>query len=232
MASKRGPRGWKKRIMSALLNVISLGRVCASVIEADDELHGRLTGEAVLRREIAQLQGELRVKDARMSRVPPRRRPHYIAIERMAILELRAARGWSVEETAKRFHVSEATIVSWERRCDDDGPVTLLQLREPVNKFSDLVRAGVRRLKTICPRLGKDKIAEMFCRAGVEISASTVRRIVKERGPATPLPAIEPAQELVRAKRPNDVWLIDLPPRVVPTAMLARAANRVPAGGV
>ena len=63
MASKRGPRGWKKRIKSALLNVISLGRVCASVIEAEDELQGKPTCEAALRRDVEFLQAELRIKD-------------------------------------------------------------------------------------------------------------------------------------------------------------------------
>ena len=115
--------------------------------------------------------------------------------------------------TQSRSSKSSRRIVSWasdNRPSISRGPRALLQLREPVNKFPDLVRAGVRRLKLLCARLGKDKIAEMFCRAGVEISASTVSRIVKERGPATPPPAIEPALELVRAKRPNDAWLIDL----------------------
>ncbi len=39
--------------------------------------------------EIVLLQEELRIKDARMERVPPHRRPHYVPLERMAILELR-----------------------------------------------------------------------------------------------------------------------------------------------
>ena len=38
------------------------------------------------------LTAEIHIKDARMKRVDPRKRPHYVPTERMAILELRAAR--------------------------------------------------------------------------------------------------------------------------------------------
>ena len=63
-----------------------------------------------LEHELALQQEELRIKNARMTRVPPHRRPHYTPLERMAILELRAARGWSLSQTARRFLVTPATI--------------------------------------------------------------------------------------------------------------------------
>ena len=53
--------------------------------------------------EIAQLRGEIRIKDAGMARVPARRRPCYPSTERMSILELQAARVWSLEQTARAF---------------------------------------------------------------------------------------------------------------------------------
>ena len=62
---------------------------------------------------MALLREELRIKDARLERVPPHRRPHYPAVERLAILELRAARGWSAAQTAERFFVTAATVASW-----------------------------------------------------------------------------------------------------------------------
>ena len=43
-----------------------------------------------------------------------------------SILELRAARGWSLEQTARVFQVSAATIASWGKRLDDHGPRALL----------------------------------------------------------------------------------------------------------
>ena len=39
MTTLRAPRGWKKRVKRVLLNVISLGRVCTSVLEAEDAVN-------------------------------------------------------------------------------------------------------------------------------------------------------------------------------------------------
>jgi len=97
----------------------------------------------------------------------PQKRPHYVPTERMAILELRAAQGWSAQQTADVFHITAATIASWMRRVDDEGTNALIQIREPVNRFPDFVRYAVQRLKALCPSLGKAKIAEMLCRAGL-----------------------------------------------------------------
>jgi hypothetical protein len=71
------------------------------------------TGRDRVNQELAQLREELRIKDARMARINPHRRPHYPPTERMAILELRAARGWSLEETALVLYVTAPTIASW-----------------------------------------------------------------------------------------------------------------------
>ena len=54
----------------------------------------------------------MRIKDARMAQLDPHHRPHYPPTERLAILELKAARGWSLEQTAKAFLVTAATVVS------------------------------------------------------------------------------------------------------------------------
>jgi DNA-binding transcriptional regulator YiaG len=114
-----------------------------------------------LEAEVAQLKEEIRIKDARMLRLDSRKRPQYPPIERMAILELRAARNWSRKETADAFHLTAATISAWMRRLDESGPEALMQLPEPVNRFPDFVRFVVQRLKSLCPSMGKVKIAEM-----------------------------------------------------------------------
>ena len=121
-----------------------------------------------------------------MTQIPPQRRPHYSAHERMAILELRAARGWSIKQTADTFHVTPATVTSWMKRINERGPDALLQLREPVNKFPDFVRYIVQRLKTLSPSMGRVKIAETLCRAGLHLGTTTVGRILKEE-PSLPL---------------------------------------------
>jgi hypothetical protein len=69
----------------------------------------------------------------------------------MAILLLRAACGWSLKQTGRRFLVTPATISSWVKRVDEQGPNSLVEHREPVNKFPDFVRYAVQRLKAVCP---------------------------------------------------------------------------------
>ena len=117
---------------------------------------------------------EHHIKDARIAQIAPQRRPHYSPRERMAILELRAIRGWSLKQTADTFFLTSATIVSWMKRIDQEGPNSLLQLHEPVNKFPDFVRYIVPRLKTLNPSMGKVKIAETLCRAGLHLGITTV----------------------------------------------------------
>ena len=55
------------------------------------------------------------------------------------------------------------------KRIDDQDAKALLQLREPVNKFPDFVRYIVQHLKTLSPGMGKVKIAETLCRAGLHL---------------------------------------------------------------
>ena len=101
-----------------------------------------------------------RIKDARMARIDPYQRPQYLPAERMAILELKAAGGWSLERTAKTFLVTPATIASWMKRLDEEGPAALVQLPgEPPNKFPQFVRHCVQRLKKLSPSMGKVKCA-------------------------------------------------------------------------
>jgi transposase InsO family protein len=68
------------------------------------------------------------------------------------------------------------------------------------------------RLKTLCPTLGKVKIAQILARAGLHLGATTVGRILKEH-PAPPPKQCDtekPAGSAVAAYYPNHVWSIDL----------------------
>jgi len=143
-----------------------------------------------------------------MARINPHRRPYYPPTERMAILELRAARGWTLEQTASTFLVTGATIAAWTK--DEAGPDALVQLREPVNKFPDFVRYAVQRLKTLCPSLGKVKLAQVLCRAGLHLGVTTVGRILKE--PPCPKEKVVTSAKgrVVTAREPGHVWHIDL----------------------
>ena len=187
-------------------------RHCLARAWAADSINARVRLAAEndrLHEECALLREELRLKDHRIAQIPPQRRPHYGPHERMAILELRAARGWSLKQTADTFFLTPATIASWMKRVDEQGPEALLQLREPVNKYPDFVRYIVQRLKTLSPSMGKVKIAETLCRAGLHLGVTTVGRILKEDPHDDP---VEPASStrVVTAKRPNHVWHVDL----------------------
>jgi putative transposase len=134
----------------------------------------------------------------------------------MAILELRAARGWSIKQTADIFLITQATVSSWMRRINDKGPDSLLQLSEPVNKFPDFVRYLVQRLKTLCPAMGKVRIADTLCRAGLHLGATTVGRILKEERWPSPDGDAQASDLVVMANRPNHIWHVDL--TIVPTS--------------
>lgn len=47
-----------------------------------------------------------------MTRLVPDRRPFHTPLERMAILELRAARDWSAQQTADRFLLTPTTVAA------------------------------------------------------------------------------------------------------------------------
>ena len=102
------PKNWPLSVKTAVLHVISLAHVAivhtrgllVNSAYARTRLAGDLRGSLD---EISILEEELRIKDARMATIDAHRRPHYRPIERLAILEFKAARGWSQAETARRF---------------------------------------------------------------------------------------------------------------------------------
>jgi len=116
--------------------------------------------------------------------IPAHRRPRYLPIERLAILQLRAARGWSQAQTAEM--VTPATVASWMRRLDEEGPAALVQMREPVNRFPDFVGHMVRSLKILCPTMGKVRIAQFLARAGLHLGSTTVARMLAAPARASP----------------------------------------------
>ncbi|MBL7134703.1 MAG: hypothetical protein ISS78_11440 [Phycisphaerae bacterium] len=147
-----------------------------------------------------------------MAKIDPHRRPYYPPTERMAILELKAARAWSLARTAKTFLVEPATVASWLKRIDEAGTAALVQLREPVNKLPDFVRYVVQRLKALCPSLGKRKITQILARTGLHLGSTTVQRMVKDKRtspPTDPVDQTEQPDHIVTAKRPDHVHHVD-----------------------
>ncbi len=88
------PRGWPRHVESAMLHVVALGRhaMAYTRIWAVNGRIARLRLKAendLLRQQAGVLAEEIRVDDARLRRIDPQRLPHYVATERMAILEPR-----------------------------------------------------------------------------------------------------------------------------------------------
>jgi hypothetical protein len=113
------PRGWTDHVKSAFLQVLSMAHMAMA------HVHGRCAdssetevtvtaGNERLRSEIELLREELRIKDVRMARIPSRRRPRYSPVDRLAILQLKASRGWNERQTAGAFLISAATVASWK----------------------------------------------------------------------------------------------------------------------
>lgn len=122
------------------------------------------------------------------------------------------------------FLVTAQTIAEWMRRIDEDGPDALVRVPAPVNRFPELVTYLVQRLKALCPAMGQERITNLLARAGLPLSVSTVRRMLKAktRQPTPPrddrnVAAVRPAGRTVTAKYPDHVWNLDL--TVVPTSL-------------
>jgi transcriptional regulator with XRE-family HTH domain len=217
------PKGWPRRVRSAVIHTICLARTSLTYTRswAANSFNARVRLKEEnerLQNEISLLQEEGRIKDVRMEQAPPQRRPHYPPIERLAILELRTARGWSLSQTAERFLVTPLTIANWTSRLDDEGPDTLVQTPEPVNRFPEFVAYIVRRLKVLCPTMGKARIAQFLCRAGLHLGSTTVRRMLRDSPrPKRGAAARANVGRVVTACRPNHVWHVDL--TTVPTSL-------------
>lgn len=105
------PNGCSRRVRSVAIHAVSMAGVVFAVTRshAECQFNARTRLQAEndrLRIEIALLREELRIKDHRMEQIPPQRRPPYPPTERLAILELRAARDWSLAQTDRHLLVT------------------------------------------------------------------------------------------------------------------------------
>ena len=84
------PRGWTKTARSSILHAMSVAFAALTRTWASASTSRRRTTRLEAERdrantEIALLNEELGIKDDRIYRVPPRRRPHYSATDRLRI---------------------------------------------------------------------------------------------------------------------------------------------------
>lgn len=173
-------------------------------------------GNDRLRSEIALLERELSIKDARFNRLAPKKRPEYLPAERLEILLIKTMRGLNNSQLARRFQITVQTVRRWVRGVHQGGD--MVQLPSKATRYPDYLRLVIQQLKLVCPLLGRVKIADILARAGLHISASTVRRVIHEP-PIVPAVAETdsplPKPRILKSDYPNHIWGTDL--TLVPT---------------
>src|SRR5262245_60970655 len=102
------PRGWPNHARAATIHALALAHFIATHVRGwclDSRIaRVRLAAARDLAlSKLASLEEEARILRSRLEHVGPQRRPHYPPTSRLAILALRAARGWTIAETARRF---------------------------------------------------------------------------------------------------------------------------------
>jgi hypothetical protein len=135
----------------------------------------------------------------------------------MSILELKSARHWSLVQAARAFLVTSATISYGLRRLDEEGSDALVQIQQPANRFPNYITYIVKKLRQLCPTMGK-KISETMARAGLHLGTTTIGRMLKKKPRhLSPVAESETAGNgrVVTAKYPSHIWHLDL--TVVPT---------------
>jgi len=120
------PRAWPRHTAAAVVHALGLAHFVLTHARswcADSRLaRVRLAAERDMALSAAaQTAEEARILRARLAVIAPGRRPHYPPAERLAILTLRAACGWPVAETARRFLITAQTLASSMRRLDEHG---------------------------------------------------------------------------------------------------------------
>ncbi len=109
--------------------------------------------------------------------------------------------------------INPGTISSWMRRIEDDG---FFKEQTPVNKYPDALKFLVQKFKVLVPAFGKKKIASFFFRAGLDLSATSVGRFLKDLPSDLPEPlddeVLEKEEKIKRviSRHPNHTWMIDL----------------------
>lgn len=167
------------------------------------------------RREMAVLRGQ-------RAEAPPHQRAEYSPHLRLEILQIKRLRGWNLAETAQRFVIHENTIRHWMQAAEGKGSSSLLTGSVVWNKIDDVVRHAVHELRRLCPEpeFGTRALARELVKAAIQISRSSVQRILREPPPEKPkVPAVKKPElrkplggvpdRLLAPTKINEVWHMD-----------------------
>jgi putative transposase len=167
------------------------------------------------------LRRELEILRTGRENMLPQKRPDYRPAQRLAILQLMRLRGWNMRTTAKRFVIHENTVRAWIKAVEGNGSPNLLAGAIVWNRMDDAVRWAAHELRRLCPEpeFGTRTMARHLLRAGIAISRSSVQRMLREPEQKKPARKARPAMEepvgvqphdLLKPKKPNQVWHMDL----------------------
>ena len=121
---------------------------------------------------------------ATLSRVSPKRRPHYTRAERLQILYHAARYGIGSRTLAPLFLLSRQTVMNW-RKHERDGNDAFFRAAY-IRRLPVIVDHLVHRLRSEWPTWGTRRIVDQLVRMGVEASRSSVQRIVRQSPPPVP----------------------------------------------
>ena len=171
--------------------------------------------------ESAFLRRELDILRASRQSLAPHRRPDYPPEQRLAIIQLLRLRKWNVKTAAGRFVIHHNTLRAWIKALEGKGPNRLLDGAVVWNRMDDAVRWAAQEIRRLCPgpEFGTRTIARHLLRAGIQISRSTVQRLLREpevkKPPRKPRPLMEEPvginpDRLLTPRKPNQVWHSDI----------------------
>ena len=183
-----GIQNARSRLASAASPILRL------MIQRDHEV----TESELLRRELDIL------RTSRQS-LAPHGRPDYPPEQRLAIIQLMRLRDWNIKTVAQRFVIHENTLRAWIKSAAGNGKPSLLAGAIAWNRIDDAVRWTVREIQSLCPEpeFGTRTMARHLLRAGIQVSRSTVQRVLREAKP--PKPPIKPRPAMEEPAESNHI---------------------------
>jgi transposase InsO family protein len=174
--------------------------------------------EANLR--IGLLERELGIQRRRIEAVAPERRPRVLADDRLQLLVLVEMLGLSIKQGARRFVLHRNTLGRWWRVLRGGKDPGGFLGAAPFNKIADSVRWLVHEFRDECWHLGwgTRAIASRIVQLGIQISRTSVQRILSEEKPKRPARVRSAEDEaparatghILHPKKRNRTWHIDL----------------------
>ena len=207
----------QQALLSAFEHLATCCLAAMSRLMRQPDPSGRLMAKLLETRiALAEATERAQILAARLEKIEPRHRPHYSPQARFRILAHMRKYLLSVEDTARRFLLTEQTLYNWlaelAGRPEAQTVGSLLKPVPPLRRYADVVRQLARQMKAT--GFGGSKlIAATLARIGWKPSRRSVTRFCKEKRAPAPAPSpggVSPKPTTVRGRYPNHLWLVDI----------------------